>query len=102
MFRRADERRPHPDPLIEAALQRILAFRRLAAAKEEQIRYDRRQIRKVDRAVRRQRGVDLSGREQLAETLRREVRDLEQGVLELQDAIDDQVNALDADDLLWL
>lgn len=102
MLRRREARRPHPDPLVEAGLQRVITFRRMAAAKEEQVRHDRWQIRKLDRAARRQRGIDLSGREHLADTLRREVRELEQDVIELHDAIAEQVNALEPDHLLWL
>lgn len=104
MFRRRREppRRPHPDPLVEAALQRVIAFRRMAEAKEGQIAYDRRQIRKLDRAVRRQRDIDLSDRGYLAETLRREVRELEQDVMELHEAIAGQVSEMDPDHLLWL
>lgn len=100
--KREAERTPHPDQRVEAALQRVIVFRRLCAEKQRQAEHDRRQIRKLDRAVRRHRGFDYSGRARLADTLREEVRDLERGVIELQDAIADQVNELGADNMLWL
>jgi hypothetical protein len=52
--------------------------------------------------VRGHRGFDYSGRARLADTLRQEVRDAEREILELQDAIADQVNELGADNMLWL
>lgn len=102
MFRQREERRPHPDQRVEAALQRVIVFRRMCAEKQKQTEHDRRQIRKLDRAVRRHRGFDYSGRAALADTLRQEVRDTEREILELQDAIADQVNELGADNMLWL
>jgi hypothetical protein len=102
LFRKREDRRPHPDPLIEAALQRIIVLRRMSEEKEKQARHDRRRIRKLDRVLARRRGIDFSGRARLADTLRQEVRDVEREILDLQDAITDQVNELAADDLLWL
>jgi hypothetical protein len=102
VFRRPEERRPHPDQRVEAALQRVIVFRRMTTEKERQVRHDRRLIRRLDRAVGRRRSMDFSGRARLADALRQEVRDVEREILELQDAIADQVNELGADNMLWL
>jgi hypothetical protein len=103
LFRKREtDRTPHPDQRVEAALQRVIVFRRMTAEKEKQVRHDRRQIRRLDRAVGRRRGMDFSGRARLADALRQEVRDVEREIIELQDAIADQVNELGADNMLWL
>lgn len=104
LFRKREPRVPHPDPLIEAGLQRIIVFRRMCAEKERQARHSRRLVRRLDRKLSRKRGYDLGAgqRVRLADTLRAEVRELEREMSELQDAIGEQVNALEPDDLLWL
>jgi hypothetical protein len=52
--------------------------------------------------VRKQRDFDLTDRVRHAEALREEVRTLEADVIDLHDAIADQVNAMEPDQMLWL
>ena len=102
--RRAPERRQHPDPAVEAQLQRILWLRGTVAGKEDEVAGTRRDIRKADKAVRRDArkyppDVTLGWR---AADLRQRAAVLEAEIRGLYDEIGERIAAVDADDLLWL
>lgn len=103
--KRARERRPHPDPRIEAELQRIISLRRQIGRYEESAATAAREASEADRQSRRvsyhgpQTAAGYVGR---AEDLRKVAAEADEKITALHEEIAKRISALSDEDLLWL
>jgi hypothetical protein len=105
MFRRhrGPQRQPHPDPAMEAVLQRILTLQHEVARKEALLDRDHRDIRRLRDKVRRRTGsLSRYDWERHAANLQDEAEDLEDEIRDLHDEIKKRIAQLDPNDLSYL
>jgi chromosome segregation ATPase len=105
MFRRkaAPPRLPHPDPRVEAELQRIISLRRALDRREAQLDADTDSVRILRRRLRRDAdaGEVPQWQQQIAD-LREEIERLEAEVAGLHDQVEKRIGTLDDTDLTYL
>jgi hypothetical protein len=83
-------RQPHPDPMVETQLQRILSLRKLVALKEDLTARDYEEMRQLRRKFRRRIALDgLSAKAclQQADALQQEVKVLADEIARAHDEI---------------
>jgi hypothetical protein len=106
MFRRKlPARRPHPDPRIEAELQRIISLRSSIARQEDAAAHATAEAVRADRQAGRveQHGPHHSDHyAQRAQKLRAIAAQAEAEITSIHDEIAKRIAALSDDDLLWL
>jgi hypothetical protein len=96
-------RKPHPDPRIEAELQRIISLRKTVARKEELLAGDHLQITRMrERLSRRPTWDAATPVRQQIDGLLAETQTLEREVTQLHDDIAGRIAKLDDTDLAWL
>ena len=98
-------RQPHPDPVVEAQLQRILSLRKLVALKEELAARDYREIRQLRRKFRKRIIIDSDAAQaclKQADALKQEVQVLADEIARAHDEIAALARELNETDLAWL
>jgi hypothetical protein len=104
IFRRAPvPREPHPDPRIEAELQRVISLRKAVARKEAQLDANDRNLRRVRATMRANSGSENNGRRaDEADAIRQDSAGLEAEIMALHDEIAARIGKMDDADLAWL
>lgn len=98
-------RQPHPDPVVEAQLQRILSLRNLVALKEELAARDYKEIRLLRRKFRKRIIIDGDAAQaclRQADALQAEVKVLADEIVRAHDEIAALTRELNETDLAWL
>ena len=96
-------REPHPDPRIEAQLQRILSERRMIAGKEELIERDRAEIAMLRAVITKHPNWDgLKRRQDQVAVLLAEIHATEAEILRLHDEIEARIDKISDPDLTAL
>jgi hypothetical protein len=96
-------RKPHPDAVIEAELQRIISLRRAVERKEALLGHDAEDLRKIREVMRRNAGSEFNpGRKIDTDVLIAEMAALEAEVVKLHDEIAARMSAIHDSDLAWL
>jgi hypothetical protein len=94
---------PHPDPRIEAELQRITSLRKVIARREDLLDADHRQITDLRDTVSRHPTWDGTlGRRQQITGLLDETHALEAEIVKLHDEIAERIARLSDTDVAWL
>jgi len=97
------QRRPHPDPKVEAELLRIVSLRGMVARKEAHLESLYREVSNVNRDMRRYPDSDAHERRvDLADDLGEKVTAGEEDVQRLHDDIAKRITALSDTDLSYL
>lgn len=96
----AERRRPHPDPRIEAQLQRILSMQAMIARQHELITRDHEQITSLRAKVeKRPHWTRAPDQRKQVERLLAEIRQVEAEILKLHDKIEARMNEISDADL---
>ena len=99
-------RRPHPDPRVEAELQRIISLRKAIARKEADLGQIQAMVAKLRDSARQNPNTDTTcgegGRLDQIRDYQRETEDLEAGVAGLHDEIAKRITALSDTDIAYL
>lgn len=101
--RNGPAREPHPDPRIEARLQRILSLRKIIAGKEALVERDRAQITSLRATIAKHPSWDgLRQRKTQVTELLREIIEVEADILKLHDDIEERLGEISDMDLTAL